>query len=536
MSAPQRVENPPSEARADTTRTLVVPEWLAITGWAVLVGILAVLLLLYWNGAPYSPDSWRYYELSQTLGGDFFRFSSRHSYQSTEPYAMGCGPLWPVLIGVTAALTRLGAQAGLVAAVGCVLATAATLSALGRRIGVRGLGPIVAVGLLGFPPFLDEVLSARTFPLAVLLLSLLLLALVATDRRPALAWPAAGAAAGGLVLTRPDTLLAISLLAALLIIARRRDWRWFVPAGLVFAIVLVPWAIYGLTHFDTPFPADNRIVAAAVPQLHASHVVDVDQVPTYLDDPLGWLARLARNVPGAVLETVKGLVLAPTVVATAAAGLLLLRRWRLRGAPRWLLLCLAAVAAFTVQVTFSELSTGYLARRYLGLVVLLVLLLAIVLLRRTPMPAALTRPRTGLAVGVLLLMLPAGWAIGYQLVRVPPQPESLTGGAVEQELRRCQNGTTLTIDPATEMTRHSALTGRQTAKFPENFADLSVAQRRDWIATYRIGQLYLPPLPANAEPDAVRRNWEPLLLLAAAARVTPDPCATTGQLYQVSLR
>ncbi|WDZ82433.1 hypothetical protein [Micromonospora cathayae] len=536
MSTPGRLASAPTAAPVQTTRTLSMPGWLVAAGWASLAGMLAFLLLHYWNGPPYNVDSWRYYELSQTLGGDFFRITSRHSYQSTEPYSMGCGPLWPILVGVTAALTRTGPQAGLLAAVGCVLATAAVLSVLGRRLGVRGLGPFVTVGLLGFVPYLDEMLTARTFPLAGLLLSLLVLALVTTERRPAPAWPAAGAAAAGLVLTRPDTLPAVLLLAVLLVVARRRDWRWLVPAGLVFAVVMVPWARYGLAHFGTPFPADNRVIAMAVPQLYVTDVIDLDHTPTVTDDPLGWLARVVGNVPAAALQAAKAAVLAPTVVATVAAGLLLLRRrGPVRRGPRWLLVCLAALAALTAQVAFSELTTGYLSRRYLSLVVLLMLLLAVVLVRRTPVPARLAGRRTGLAVGVLLLVLPAGWGLGYHLVRTPPDPDALTGGVVEQELRRCRNDTTLTIVTSTEVGRHSALTGRRTAFFPNNFADITVAQRRDWIATWGIGQLYLLPPPPGAGPGSVRRSDEPLSLLATAARVTPDPCATVGRLFRVSL-
>ncbi|WBB71751.1 hypothetical protein O7602_18630 [Micromonospora sp. WMMD1128] len=536
MSATTRLADPSAPAPVDARPRLVVPRWLAAAGWAVLLGTLAVLLVTYWDGPPYSPDSWAYYEQSRHVGRDFLRINSWHSYQTTEPYVMGNGPLWPVLFGLTAAVTRLGPHAGLVAAVGCVLGTAATLSALGRRIGVRGLGPVVTVGLLGFTPYLDEVLAARTFPLAGLLLGLLLLALLAAARRPAPAWPLAGAAAGGLVLTRPGALVVMPLLAALLILTRRRDWRWLLLAGGVFALVLTPWAIYGLAHFGTPFPADNRIVAAAVPQLYVSDVVDVDQVPTYADDPLGWLARVVGNVPLMALSVVKAGILSPTVVATAGIGLLLLRRWLpVRRAPRWLLLLLVTGAVLVAEVSIAELSTGYVDRRYLSLVVLLVVLTAVVLLRRTPVPAWLAGPRAGAAAGAALLVLPAGWALGYQLATVPADPDSLGGGAVERELRRCHGDHTMAMRSGTVMARHTALTGRWTANLPGNFDELSVARRRQWIATYDIGQLYLPPVPPGSAADVVRRSTEPLTLLAAAARVTPDPCATVGRLYRVSL-
>ncbi|SBT37704.1 hypothetical protein [Micromonospora auratinigra] len=536
MSTATRTADPLGGVPAGASRTLSVPRRLAAAGWAVLAAVLAVLLARYWNGPPYSPDSWGYYELSRHLGGDFFRVDSWRSYQSTEPYGLSFGPLWPVLWGGTAALTRTGAHAGLLAAVGCVLGTAAALSALGRRVGVRGLGPLVTVGLLAFPPYLDEMLAARTFPLAGLLLSLLVLALVGTDRRPGPAWPAVGAVTGALVLTRPGLLFAVPLLAVLLLVTHRRQWRQLLGAGLVLAAVLTPWAVYGLAHFGTPFPGDNRIVVAAVPQLYFSDVLDLDRVPTYADDPTGWLARLAGNVPGTATEVLRAAILAPTVVLTAGGLLLLHRWWAVRPAPGWLPVLLIVLPTFVAEVTFAELSTGYRDHRYLSLVVLLLVLTSVVLLYRTPVPARLAGRTVGVAgagLAVALLALPAAWALTFQFDTVPPQPHALDGGPVEQELRRCQDdGTTLAMRSGTLTARHSALTGARTANLPHNFAQLTPAQRRNWITTYGIGQLYLPPV--GAAPEHVRPDDEPLTLLAAAARVTPDRCATIGRLYRVT--
>ncbi|MCI4063849.1 hypothetical protein MRQ36_15155 [Micromonospora sp. R77] len=537
MSAPTRVESHPDAGRVDDRSGPVGPGWLVAAGWVTLVVVLAALLVRYWNGPPYSPDSWGYYELSRHLGADFFHIDGWRSYQSTAPYGMSFGPLWPVLIGLTAAVTRTGPHAALVAATGCVLATAGVLSVLGRRFGVRALGPVVAVGLLGFPPYVDEVLSGRTFPLAGLLLSLLLLALVTAARRPGWAGPAAGAAAAGIVLTRPDTLLAVALLAVLVIVARRRHWRGLLAAGLVFAVLMVPWAIYGLAHFGTPFVADNRLVASAVPPLHIlDFFPDVSQVPTVADDPVGWLARVGRNLPPVATQAVLAGLDAPTVVATALAGLLLLRRGlALRGERRWLLPGLGTLAAFTVQVLSAELTTGYPYPRYLSLVVLIVLVMAIGLISRAPAPARLAGRRTGTAVAVALLALPAGWALGHQFSTVPPRPDYLTGGAVEQELRRCHADTTLTMSDGRLAGLHAALTGRRTAVFPRNFADLPVAARREWLVRYGVGQLYVPPLPPDTDPLVVKMTTDALPLIAGAARVTPDPCATLGRSYRVSV-
>ncbi|WP_017665049.1 glycosyltransferase family 2 protein [Porphyrobacter sp. AAP82] len=78
-------------------------------GWlwpvAVLVALLAVLLAGVAAAPPYSPDSWALWELSQTVVGDFYRFTHWRSYASEGPWSASFGtPFATDNAGIAAAL------------------------------------------------------------------------------------------------------------------------------------------------------------------------------------------------------------------------------------------------------------------------------------------------------------------------------------------------------------------------------------------------------------------------------------------------
>lgn len=532
------VEAAGEPARVEPAPRLRPPRWLPALAWIVLGSLTAFLFLRHLASPPYSPDSWGYYELSRHVDRDFFRIDTYRNYQSPHPYGASFGPLWPLLIRLFDVITRSGAQAGYFAAFACLGGTAAVIEGFGRRVvAVRGLGPVVALGLLAFPPYVDEVLAARSFPLAVLLLCLLLWATSAVPDRGMLAAVAAGAAAAGLLLTRTDTFLALLLLGPVLVAARRRRPRWRPACGAVavFAVLTAPWALYGLAHFGAPLAADNAIIASAVAPHYVTDVIDVARTTTLPDDPLGWLARVAGNAPELLDSWVRALIAAPVVVATALIGLLLWVRRR-SATPSAVPLLLAALGCFLVEITVAALTTGYRDHRYLTLPVLLALLVAVLSILHGEVPRPLAGRRAGAVIALALLLLPAAATVRHQVWHVPGRVDTLDGGAVGQELARCHDGSFTLVVGGTDgviPARHGALTGRPSGFYPANMARLSVAQRREWVHAYRIGFLYLPPAGRNR--TAAQRMARDRSLLAAAVILTPDSCARLGLLYRVAL-
>jgi hypothetical protein len=509
------------------------PTWLPASAWLSLVVALGFLLVWHWRNPPFSEDSWAYYELSRHVDGNFFRIDTFRGYQSTEPYGMSFPPLWPLVIWCASAVTRLGPHAGYLAAFGCVIGTAGVIEALGRRLwALPGLGAVTTLGLLGFPAYVDEVVAARSFPLAVLLVCGLLWAVCSMRDHPLRRAVWAGVLAAGLVLTRSDTLLALVLMASAAILMKRVSWRQGVVAGAVLILVLVPWSVYGLRHFGALFVSDNTLIAMAVDRHYVLDVLDPAAVPTLFDDPTGWVRRVVGTVPAMVTSWCVALVKSPTVVLTVLLGGILLSRRARRWPMRSPVLALALIC-FAAQVIVAELTTGYLDERYLSIVVLLALFLALGQILQGQVRGTRHARASGALLGVALVALPAVCAAGLQTLR-QERVDSLTGGPVGQELARCHDGTSTLVTLGVHGPRHGALTGRQTGFVPSNLEELSVSQRRDWIRAYDIGFFYVPPWSADVSDVALAQADQHRASLAAAAALTRDACAQTGQLYRIS--
>jgi hypothetical protein len=509
-------------------RIPVTPTWLPLLAWAALGLMITFIALEYWRTPPYSPDSWSYYELSRHLGTDFLRIDTYRSYQSTAPYSSSFGPLWPIAIRIVGTVTGTTARGGFIAAFACVAATAVALEAFGRRAaGLRGFGPLVTLGLLAFPPYVDEVVTARSIPLALFLVALLLWVL---SRPPDGAmWHSAVAGGIGalLVLTRTDTLLALALLYGVLLVSRRMPWRQAAVAGAAFVTVMLPWMVYSLIHFQTLLAGDNKLIASAVQPHYVTHVLDPNRVPTVSDDPWGWLQRVLGNVRPTVDEW--WAALPPSVIGTALAGVAWLLLFPEGRGQSWLRLPFLALLCFTVQTATAQFTTGYRDQRYISGMVLLLLVLAVGQIMSGEVPDTLGGRWAGVVAGLVLVLVPVYYAhYGTRFVG-HSAPDALTGGVVERELRRCHDPNTTLVVTGVTAYRHGALTGRMTTDFPGNLADLPIADRRAWIEAYNVGQYYEPPGVASVESFASMRAT-----LAAAATLTRDPCATIGQLYRVS--
>src|SRR4051794_5984924 len=101
-------QTPPASARS----------WLAccndslggIAFWfaaAATVSIFAVQL-----GRPnFSPDSWSYLELSNTVFSDFYRVNSVRQFERPLDYGNSFPPLWPILIALVRMLAPVGIYA-----------------------------------------------------------------------------------------------------------------------------------------------------------------------------------------------------------------------------------------------------------------------------------------------------------------------------------------------------------------------------------------------------------------------------------------
>lgn len=351
--------------------------WLAPV--AVLLALLAVLLWKVVAAPPYSPNSWALYELSQTVFGDFYRFTHWRSYASDLPYAASFPPLTPVLIALGDAIFASGPRTGLYLAFAAFAGFALVSEAIGRRMtGAAWIGLGAAlVPLLGPNMLLIEMQAGRTIPLQLLLYALVLLGLVRGASITFAQAAAIGFVTGLAVLNRFDALL-LPVPVALAI-----GWLTRSPArslaALIAALVAVsPWIAYSLAHFGTLFATDNAGTAAALDP--RAYVTDwwPSAPRTLADDPLAWAGKIAANL-GRLARVAAGLVLSP--LGLGAAGLLafpaalawLCRSERgLRAAPG----VLAGFAVLMALMLGPQVLTGYVEQRYVSAAVWAVLLAA----------------------------------------------------------------------------------------------------------------------------------------------------------------
>jgi hypothetical protein len=337
--------------------------WPLLVTLAVLGAVLASVIV----APPYSPDSWALYELSQTVFGDFYRFSHWRSYADAGAYSAAFPPLTPVLIALADSLLGTGARTGLYLAFAAFAGFALVSERIGRQVtGAPWLGLAAAgVLLLGPNMLLIELGAGRTIPLQLLLLALIVLGLL-RGRDLTLAQAAGvGALAGLALMNRFDAVLLPPLVAGAVLWLTCRPARALAALGASLTVIS-PWIAYSLTTFGTLFATDNAGTASAIDP--AAYVTDwwPTAQASLSDDPLAWAARVAGNALGLV-RTFASLVLSPlglggAALVAAPLALVWLTGERLRGTPR--LWVLAGVTAALAAMMAPQVLTGYLEHRY----------------------------------------------------------------------------------------------------------------------------------------------------------------------------
>jgi len=351
--------------------------WLAPV--VVLFALLAGLLGKVIAAPPYSPDSWALWELSQTVGGDFYRFTHWRSYASDLPWSASFPPLTPVLIAGLDALFGTGPRTGLFLAFAGFAGFALVSEAIARRVtGAAWLGLGAAlVLLLGPNMLLIEMQAGRTIPLQLLLYALVLLGLV-RGRAITLAGAALiGLVAGLAVLNRFDAVL-LPLPVALAVGWLTRSPAKGLAALAASCLAVLPWVAYSLATFGTLFATDNAGIAAALdPRAYVTDWWPTAQ-PTLADDPAAWVGKIAANL-GRLAYVAAGLAASPLgLVAAAFLAFPAMLAW-LRGDERRPLAgfdVLAGFAVLTGVMLAPQVLTGFIEQRYLSAAIWATLLAA----------------------------------------------------------------------------------------------------------------------------------------------------------------
>ncbi len=493
-----------------------------IGGWAswlwplaVLLGVLVPLLLAVIASPPYSPDSWALWELAQTAGPDFYRFTHWRSYASASPFSASFPPLTPGTIAVADRLLGLGPRTGLYLAFGAFALFALVSEAIARRVtGAAWLGLGAALVLLVGPNMLlIEMGAGRTIPLQMLLYALVLWGMSSpwlTASRFGFFWAAGiGIVAGLAVMNRFDA-LPLPFAAALAV-----GWLTRSPARALAvlgaaAVTVSPWIAYSLLIFGTPFATDNAGIAAALdPRSYVTDWWPVPQ-PTLADDPLAWAGKVASNAL-ALLRVAAGLVLSPLgLLAAAFLAFPAALAWLTRdepGRPAPKLRVLIGFAILTAAMLAPQVLTGYLEHRYFAAPAWAALLAAScwTVLRGTTLHQRILAAR---AAGLTAALAVAVFALGQWLAAAPESSgrhwTAFDAPADVRALRLCLGDTPeariLVLGDDRLAARAGAQGGLATMMEPRNMAQgrLDATGARAFAAAFRVDYA-LAADPARAE-------------------------------------
>lgn len=347
------------------------PNW----AWPFLLTIMVTLpfflgALIYPN---FSPDSWAYYELGQTVFTDFYRFQHFRSYWNFSPYSAAFPPLYPAAIAFLDEFTHAGARSGLLLAFFSFIVFALLSEQIGRRaFGAAWLGLAMAFALLLGQGLLGEMTGGRTIPLQLILFSLVLLGLLGAKRLDSIGAVSIGTASGLAILNRFDAILLPVFTAFAL-------WRLTGRPTLVLwalggaAVSVSPWVIYSLTTFGVFFATDNSAVVKALdPKAYVTDWWPMAQ-PMLSDDPAVWFTRIFGNLANfiqslcSVITSRMSGVLASAL--TLLAGLQYLSRYDQRNYAREDsknegLKVVSLFSAIMFALLVPQILTGYFDVRY----------------------------------------------------------------------------------------------------------------------------------------------------------------------------
>lgn len=344
--------------------------------WPLLATLLVTLPLFasVWVQPRYSPDSWAFYELAQTVFDDFYRFTHFRSYADPSPYSSAFPPLFPALIAIVDELLGTGPRTGLYLGFGFFVGFALLSEHIGRRVtDAAWFGLSVALLLLLGPNMLlPELAAGRTIPLQLLLYALVLLGLLQGKRITLASAAGIGFMAGLAILNRFDAVL-LPIFSAGLIWWLTRNPARAIAALAGATIAVSPWIAYSVTTFSVFFATDNSGIATSLdPDAFVTDWWPVAQ-PTLAADPSAWLGRMAGNLGeffktgAALMVSLMGLVFILAVAVIASLRYLASFRPHaalgIGVAPNRLRI-VSAFALIAATMMAPQILTGYLEHRY----------------------------------------------------------------------------------------------------------------------------------------------------------------------------
>lgn len=508
-------------------------EWPSVLLGIVLAWLCSKTLISSWHLALFTADSWGYNELAQhVFSTDPFTTNNTRNFVLPTGHNSSFGPLWPLVIACWQWLPVSIGHLQLLLTTVSVLAIAAGGEGWARKHQRPGIGLLAACGLMLFPPFVDEVASGRSIPLAVALVAAILWWSARTT------WTIKqavilGVLAAALTLTRNELLLVAVALPLITGIWRQR--QILVAMSITFIACLLPWIAYSLIHFHQLFASDNSILA----KTSRPHYI-LDWFPheqTALQNPSSWFARIGDNwttmingLPGVFLGAGACVVVVVVVVCLTRFQLLPSLLSKIGafvgslividvatgdpfGFPGFediaikaiiLSACILAVVGATrnsfrrlpsrlfivtlLATMTAPLLLAYVDQRYWSAPLWLLTILLLSYGAVTAQGAIwLVRCSSVIAVALAIWTLPT--VDDFFVVRHPHSLAALNATNVQQ-LAACSHQQRILVEDSTMAAYIPALSNTKTTMFPSNWSTLTASQRQSLLTHYPVKLFY----------------------------------------------
>jgi hypothetical protein len=263
-----------------------------ILGVSILSLKYLVLFFSQMHSAPFSPDSWAYFNLSKTIFSNFYLFNDIRQFEVISQYGTSFPPLFPFLIAVVNTILNKGIYAGYILNFLLVIPTIFIFRKLSKLLTGSSLpGLFMGFVLCLNEGYIGELISVRSMVLSILLVSILIFVFV-RKKLSTTSTITLAVLAGLLTLNRFDFLLPGLLLGVLTLfqtsLSKKKTMALFY---IFFFLTVSPWVIYSITHFGKLFVSDNaRTVLLASKTSTMSYFSNPEQLQTIFNRPLYWFA------------------------------------------------------------------------------------------------------------------------------------------------------------------------------------------------------------------------------------------------------
>lgn len=278
----------------------------------------------------FSPDSFSYYDISNTIFSDFYNVSTQRQYIVDTELGISFPYLFPTLIAVFNIFIGLKIYAATILNVVVACISALMLYKIStKHFHNPYAGTIAAVFMLTNDPYLTEMRVGRSVPLAVLSILVLTYCILDLPKLSTKACVLAGVGAGAAMVCRFDAFIAAGLCFVAIFIFSQKGSR--IKSSLKYAggliIPTAPWIIFSLVNFGTPWISDNGgtmwMITPSVPQRYYSSTYTL---PTIFNSFNEWFSALfnikLKGMLQSAIPKCVPLVIALVLIAWAVVMLL----------------------------------------------------------------------------------------------------------------------------------------------------------------------------------------------------------------------